>query len=343
VKKLIIFGGKGMKKVKRIKLYNSFYYKRSIILLGILIHSIIITSILSAQSLRLGEYCIDSPHVMRLNNDGSMVFYDSNRPNIILSRGTYSIRGDRITFVIREATGALSYLSGLTAIYIINNSETMVGPDGNLDYIRPSLVVSDFIVQARDINMEEVLIVKNMFINAFNVNRAVNAIENSTLINTLSSINFLEGDWSNSTKTTQIGTMLNAKYLLGGTIIQLGNSISLTITIRDIKTLNIITTVQRVYSLENIWDHSIGIPGTLSEIVNDIANGIGCGLMAIGPAIPMYTYEVTLIIFGGQMGRRTHIVEAESPAEAEREARRRHQFDVFRQEPIRSVEIRQIN
>lgn len=297
--------------------------------------TIVFASTIYAQSFRLGEYDILNNDVLRLNPDGSLLIYNPNNPNTILVRGTYSIRGDRITFAFREASGIYRHFAGQSMDHIIINNHTMASIDRSQQpsYIKPAVVVPIFIVQARDISNDEALVVKNMFIDALNTNNAVSAVESGILTNALSKINFGEDDWTKSAKTAQIGTVLNAKYLVRGTITQLGNSINFTIVIRDIKTLNTVSTVQRLYSSENIWDHSSGIPGTLAELANEIATGIGCGLVDTGPVLPtvdtgpkITKYKVYLTDgertpAGVQRTSLVFTVEATSDSEAESKAR----------------------
>jgi len=298
--------------------------KNVIVFLGILLVALGVTLPVSAQSIRLGQYIAnDDKSIYRFNADGSSLGYNADNPNTILARGTYSIRGDRITLTYRSTTNASQ---NATFIFIITNDETMTlvnDPRQTLRYIRPVVVVSDFELQSRDISADEANIVKNMFMDALALNRAVSVVEQNILTNKLTELNFENNDWTNKTKTAQLGTALNANYLVRGTITQLGTSITFTVVLRDIKTLDIITTVQKLYTSENVWDNSNGIPGTLTGLANETI-GIGGGYTA---AVQVRRYQVIITTgentpIGMQRFRQPLTVEALSPSEAESEARK---------------------
>jgi len=138
----------------------------------------------------------------------------------------------------------------------------------------PSVVVSDFTSRARDVHSDDLVTVMEMFKDALAIGKSVNVIDRSILEKGMKAVEFGEGDWSDSAKTTKLGENLNAIYLVNGTITQLGTSLTFTISVRDIKTLVVISSEQKQYTLDNIWDNSLGIPAQLSTIANNISKGI---------------------------------------------------------------------
>jgi len=138
----------------------------------------------------------------------------------------------------------------------------------------PNVVVSDFTSRARDVHGDDLVTVMEMFKDSLAIGKSVNVIDRSILEKGMKAVEFGEGDWSDSVKTAKLGENLNAIYLVNGTITQLGTSLTFTISVRDIKTLTVISSEQKQYTLENIWDNSTGIPAQLSVIANNISKGI---------------------------------------------------------------------
>ncbi|MDR2783974.1 MAG: CsgG/HfaB family protein [Treponema sp.] len=139
----------------------------------------------------------------------------------------------------------------------------------------PGVVVFDFTVRARDISADEAIIVTDMFMTELAAKKQVNVIDRTVLEKAMSSLKFGSTDWSNREKTTQLGETLGAEYLMNGTITQLGTSITLSITVRDIKTLAVISSEQKQYTAENIWNNDLsGVPGQLPSIINSLSVGI---------------------------------------------------------------------
>jgi hypothetical protein len=137
-----------------------------------------------------------------------------------------------------------------------------------------NVIVSDFTSRGRDIHEDDISIVTGMFMEALSALRIANVVDQNILTRTLTANSFQAGDWSDSAKTTQLGTALNAAYLVNATLTQLGTSITFIIFLRDINTLNVMTSAQRQYTLENVWDNSAGIPSALGSLADEIANGI---------------------------------------------------------------------
>jgi len=138
----------------------------------------------------------------------------------------------------------------------------------------PSVVVSDFTSRARDVHEDDLVTVMEMFMSTLASGKAVNVIDRTVLKKGMTDIEFGAGDWSNSAKTTRLGEELNAVYFINGTITQLGTSLTFNISVRDIKTLAVIASEQKQYTLENIWDNSVGIPAQLSDMGSAISKGI---------------------------------------------------------------------
>ena len=116
----------------------------------------------------------------------------------------------------------------------------------------PGIVVSEFTSRARDIHEEDLFTVKDMFMTALTDSK-VNVISQTVLNKSINSLKFVTEDWSDNSKTTQLGENLNADYIVSGTITQLGNSITFTVIVRYIKTLAVIVTVPKQYTIENVW------------------------------------------------------------------------------------------
>lgn len=138
----------------------------------------------------------------------------------------------------------------------------------------PGVIVPDFEVRAKDISLDEAITVTEMLIANLSSNKAIKVVERSILEKTITDMKFQAGDWSDAVKTLKVGEALNAEILIRGVLMQLGSSISLSITIRDIKTLDVIYSVNKKYTTDNVWDDFQGIPGRVPEIANDIAQGI---------------------------------------------------------------------
>jgi len=64
----------------------------------------------------------------------------------------------------------------------------------------------------------------------------LNVIDRTKLDNAMKSLNWQPDDWNSTIKTTQIGGILNANFLLRGTVTQLGDSLSISVRILDIYT-----------------------------------------------------------------------------------------------------------
>jgi len=110
----------------------------------------------------------------------------------------------------------------------------------------PSAVIHEFESRTRDIHEDDLLTVSMMFTDFLAAERTVNVVESAN----------------------------NAEYSVHGLMTQLGTSITFNITLRDNTTSSVLSTVQMQYTLENIWDNSIGIPGQLTEMANSIAIAI---------------------------------------------------------------------
>ena len=129
------------------------------------------------------------------------------------------------------------------------------------------IIISDFTSRAKDVSAEEAITLTEMFIDGLAAK--VQVVMRDALIRTMDTLEFKVGDWSDSAKTRSLGVALSAQYFASGAITQLGPSITLTIQIRDIESLNVVAILQRQYTTENVWDNDAGIPGIL------IAHGRG--------------------------------------------------------------------
>jgi TolB-like protein len=138
----------------------------------------------------------------------------------------------------------------------------------------PSVVVSDFTSRARDVHEDDLVTIMEMFMTSLASGKAVTVIDHTILKRRMESLEFNAGDWSDSVKTTRLGEALNAVYFVSGTMTQLGTSLTFNISVRDIKTLVVIASEQKQYTLENIWDNSVGIPAQLTDMGNAISRGI---------------------------------------------------------------------
>jgi hypothetical protein len=127
------------------------------------------------------------------------------------------------------------------------------------------VVVADFTTRAKDVSADEAISVTEMFISALANHRSIlnyihaqndiiSVVQRSILQRQLTTINFKPDDWSDSAKTTQLGTALNADFLVTGAFTQLGDIITLTVTVYNIRTLELIASQSRQYAAENIWN-----------------------------------------------------------------------------------------
>jgi hypothetical protein len=121
------------------------------------------------------------------------------------------------------------------------------------------IIVSDFTSRAKDVSADEAITLTEMLISGLAAN--VQVVMRDALIRTMDTLKFKASDWSDSAKTKSLGVALSAQYFASGAITQLGPSITLNIHIRDIESLNVVATLQRQYTIENVWDNDNGMPG----------------------------------------------------------------------------------
>jgi hypothetical protein len=110
----------------------------------------------------------------------------------------------------------------------------------------PGAVIHQFESRARDVHEDDLVTVAVMFADFLGAGGTVNVVQDNN----------------------------NADYSIHGLITQLGTSITFSITLRDITTSSVLSSVQRQYTVDNIWDNSLGIPGQLSDMANSVAAGI---------------------------------------------------------------------
>jgi len=138
----------------------------------------------------------------------------------------------------------------------------------------PVLVMADFETRARDVSADEASIIRDMFMDTLATNQSIRVIDRHTMTRTLAELEFVTTDWVNSTKTTMLAETLDAEYLLDGTIIQLGPTITFTLFFRDLRTLNVLGSLQKQYTVDNIWDGTNGLPAVLPSLASDMATTI---------------------------------------------------------------------
>ena len=110
----------------------------------------------------------------------------------------------------------------------------------------PGAVIHEFESRARDIHEDDLFTVVIMFADFLAAGGLVNVVDDT----------------------------VSADYSIHGLITQLGTSITFSITLRDTLTASVLSSVQRQYTVENIWDNSEGIPGQLSDMASAVANAI---------------------------------------------------------------------
>jgi hypothetical protein len=154
------------------------------------------------------------------------------------------------------------------------NTVTVTSGDSSTNSPISVVVVSGFSLTARDVNPEDVVVIADMLSESLATNPTLKVLDRIILEKAIADMGFQAGDWGDSVKTSQLGKMLNADYFIRGSMTQLGTSITATVICRDIKTLDVVSSEQRQYTLENIWDNSSGIPGTLTDFARIIATGI---------------------------------------------------------------------
>ena len=110
----------------------------------------------------------------------------------------------------------------------------------------PCVFVEKFTSKARDIDNEDIFIVSEMFEEALTFERKVKVVDEPE----------------------------NADYIITGSLTQLGTSITFNIFANDLKSSAVIAAAKRQYNLSDIWNNSDGIPGQLSDMANEISNGI---------------------------------------------------------------------
>jgi len=153
----------------------------------------------------------------------------------------------------------------------------------------PSVVVHEFESRARDVHEDDLLTVAVLFADFLGARGTVDVVE---------------------------GTH-NPDYSISGLMTQLGTSITFSVTLRDNTTFSVLSSVSKQYTLENIWDNSVGIPGQLSDIANSIAS-------AISTEHNRRLQEIQAELARVEMERQTQLAQEEE-ARRQDEARRRHE------------------
>jgi tetratricopeptide (TPR) repeat protein len=135
----------------------------------------------------------------------------------------------------------------------------------------PSMILRPFEIKARDVRNDDAEELSDMFRQSLSSqSQWIRIVDTNSLARAMSQIRWEDSFWQDYEETTELGKVTNAHYILEKSISQLGNSISFTFILRDIKNLNPITTVRRNYSDNILWDFNNGIPSDIEQIVAEI-------------------------------------------------------------------------
>jgi len=119
----------------------------------------------------------------------------------------------------------------------------------------PSIVVSPFTTRGQAITNDEAESITDLFITELAKNN-VRVVDRDSLDRITREMRFQMTDWSNPQKTAQLGTALNASYLVTGRLNQLGQQISLDLRALDIRTHEIVSSAAKNFNADTIFSNN---------------------------------------------------------------------------------------
>jgi len=117
----------------------------------------------------------------------------------------------------------------------------------------PAIVVSTFSARGQAVSADDAESITELFIAELANQSGVRVVDRTSIERVVNEMRFQTSDWSNPQKTAQLGTALNAEYLVRGQINQLGQQISIALTALDIKTLEVVSSTTRTFNANNIY------------------------------------------------------------------------------------------
>ena len=139
----------------------------------------------------------------------------------------------------------------------------------------PAIVVSSFSTRGQAVTRDDAEGITELFMAELAKQSGVRVVDRTSIDRVVVEMRFQASDWSNSQKTAQLGSALNAEFLVRGQINQLGQQISFAITALDIKTLELVSSSTRNFNSDTIFSTgSNGIFNAMGWMAQEIASPV---------------------------------------------------------------------
>ena len=148
-----------------------------------------------------------------------------------------------------------------------------------------SMAVMPFDVIGNAVTADEAEAITELYISALIEVGKVKIVDRANFDKVMKELNFQSSDWSNSEKTAKLGKALNAKFISRGKIMKLGSNLSISASVIDIQTAEIVASTNKV-SYENIDElvsyfflasdtYGYYRSGKIEDLVKDVAYSRG--------------------------------------------------------------------
>ncbi len=108
-----------------------------------------------------------------------------------------------------------------------------------------SMTVMPFDVVGNAVTQDEAEAITELYISELIQANKVKIVDRSNFDKVLKELNFQNSDWSNSEKTAKLGRALNARFISRGKIMKLGKNYSISVSVIDITTSEIVASCNR--------------------------------------------------------------------------------------------------
>ena len=147
-----------------------------------------------------------------------------------------------------------------------------------------TIVVIPFSTRGQTLTRDDAASITELFTAELAKRDGVRVVDRTSLARVVREMQFQNTDWSNPQKTAQLGSALNAEFMVRGQLNQLGQQISVAITAFDIKTLEVVSSSTKTFDVNKIFDNTardssypygnISIFGVMPDMARDIVNSI---------------------------------------------------------------------
>jgi TolB-like protein len=120
----------------------------------------------------------------------------------------------------------------------------------------PAIVVSGFTTRGQALTADDAESITELFVAELAKTGKLRVVDRTSLDRVIAEMNFQLSDWSNPQKTGQLGSALNAEYMVRGQLNQLGDRIIFVLTAQDIRTLEVVSSSNEQFSIASIFDGS---------------------------------------------------------------------------------------